>query len=172
MTKPKVLITGASGLIGGLVLRDLADRYDFSGLSRHAVAGIPYTEASVTDLEAVRRAVGGVDMVLHLAGETKNDDNWDDHFNVTAGGTINVLRAAAEASVRRVVFMSTRRVGRQPARFPRHDHGIQQGGRRGSRRGTADPTDRLAVRPDPAAVPCARSSPRDHVHARRHRRRS
>ena len=61
----------------------------------------------MTDLEAVRRAVAGQDMVLHLAGETKNDDNWDDHFQVTAGGTINVLRAAAEAGVKRVVFMST-----------------------------------------------------------------
>ena len=107
MTKPKVLVTGASGLIGGLVLRELADRYEFSGLSRHAVAGIPYTEAPITDLVAVRRAVAGMDMVLHLAGETKNDDDWDDHFNVTAGGTINVLRAAAEAGVRRVVVMST-----------------------------------------------------------------
>jgi NAD+ dependent glucose-6-phosphate dehydrogenase len=107
MTKQKVLVTGASGLVGGLVLRGLADRYEFSGLSRHAVDGIPYTVASVTDLAAVRRAVQGMDMVLHLAGETKNDDNWDDHFNVTAGGTINVLRAAADAGVQRVVFMST-----------------------------------------------------------------
>src|SRR5918994_3958075 len=107
MSKPKVLITGASGLVGGLVLRHLGDRYDFSGLSRHPVAGIPYTTASVTDLAAVRRAVDGMDMVLHLAGETKNADDWDDHFQVTAGGTINVFRAAAESGVRRVVFMST-----------------------------------------------------------------
>lgn len=107
MTKPSVLITGASGLIGGLVLRELADRYTFSGMSRHAVAGIPYTEASVADLGAVRRAVEGMDMVLHLAGETKNADDWDDHFQVTAGGAINVFRAAAEAGVQRVVFMST-----------------------------------------------------------------
>ena len=107
MVKPRVLVTGASGLVGGLVLRNLADRYEFSGLSRHAVAGIPYTEASVTDFEAVRRAVAGMDMVVHLAGQTKNIDNWDDHFQITAGGTLNVLRAAAEAGVRRVVFMST-----------------------------------------------------------------
>jgi len=107
VSKPKVLVTGASGLVGGLVLRDLADRYDFSGLSRHAVPGIPYTEAPITDREAVRTAVAGVEMVLHLAGETKNDDDWDDHFQITAGGTINVLRAAAEAGVRRVVVMST-----------------------------------------------------------------
>ncbi len=107
MAKPRVLVTGASGLVGGLVLRDLADRYEFSGLSRHAVAGIPYTEGSVTDSEAVGRAVAGMDMVVHLAGQTKNIDNWDDHFQITAGGTINVLRAAADAGVRRVVFMST-----------------------------------------------------------------
>jgi NAD+ dependent glucose-6-phosphate dehydrogenase len=107
MSRPKVLITGASGLIGGLVLRDLADRYEFSGLSRHAVEGIPYTEASVTDEAAVRRAVAGMDAVLHLAGETKNIDNWDDHFRVTAGGTINVMRAAADAGVKRTVFMSS-----------------------------------------------------------------
>ena len=105
--KPKVLVTGANGLIGGLVLGHLGDRYEFSGLSRHAVPGVPYTEASVTDLEAVRRATAGMDMVLHLAGETKNIDNWDDHFTVTAGGTVNVFRAAAEAGVSRVVFMST-----------------------------------------------------------------
>ena len=92
MTKPKVLVTGASGLIGGLVLGNLADRYEFSGLSRHAVPGIPYTEASITDRDGVRRAVAGQDMVLHLAGETKSLE-WDEQFEVTAGGTINVLRA-------------------------------------------------------------------------------
>lgn len=107
MAKPKVLITGASGLVGGLVRRDLSDRYDFSGLSRHRVDGIPYTEASVTDMAAVRQAVAGVDMVVHLAGQTKNIDDWDDHFQITAGGTINVLRASADAGVRRVVVMST-----------------------------------------------------------------
>jgi nucleoside-diphosphate-sugar epimerase len=68
--RPKVLITGANGLIGSLVRRDLSDKYEFSGLSRHAVEGIPYTVASVTDLDAVRRAVAGQDMVLHLGTTT------------------------------------------------------------------------------------------------------
>jgi nucleoside-diphosphate-sugar epimerase len=107
MDKPRVLITGANGLIGGLTIGGLSDKYQFSGLSRHPVEGIPYTVADITDLEAVRRAVAGQDMVLHLAGTTHNADNWDDHFRITAGGTINVLRASAEAGVKRVVFMST-----------------------------------------------------------------
>ena len=106
MSKPKVLVTGASGLIGGLVLGGLSDKYEFSGLSRHAVPGIPYTVGSITDRDAVRRAVAGQDMVLHLAGETQSLE-WDEQFEVTAGGTINVLRAAAAAGVGRFVLMST-----------------------------------------------------------------
>ena len=106
MTKPKVLVTGASGLIGGLVLGNLSDRYEFSGLSRHAVPGIPYTVGSITDRDAVRQAVAGQDMVLHLAGETQSLE-WDEQFEVTAGGTMNVLRAAAAAGVKRFVLMST-----------------------------------------------------------------
>ena len=68
--------------------------------------GIPYTVGSITDRDAVRRAVAGQDMVLHLAGETQSLE-WDEQFEVTAGGTINVLRAAAAAGVRRFVLMST-----------------------------------------------------------------
>ena len=97
MSKPKVLVTGASGLIGGLVLRGLARplRVQRPEPARGR-RGSPTPSASITDLDAVRRAVAGQDMVLHLAGETKNADDWDDHFEVTAGGTINVLRAAAD----------------------------------------------------------------------------
>lgn len=105
--RPKVLITGASGLIGGLVLRDLSERYDFSGLSRRPVSGIPHTRADITDREALRRACDGMDMVLHLAAETQDHDNWDRVMEVTIGGTLAMFRAAQEAGVRRVVFMST-----------------------------------------------------------------
>jgi nucleoside-diphosphate-sugar epimerase len=105
--RPKVLVTGASGLIGGLTIAQLGDKYEFSGLSRREVAGIPHTRADITDLEAVRRACQGVDMVLHLAAETQDDDDWDKVMASTIGGALNVYRAAQEAGVWRVVFMST-----------------------------------------------------------------
>jgi nucleoside-diphosphate-sugar epimerase len=104
--KPKVLITGASGLIGGLAIRDLSDKYEFSGLSRRPVAGIPHTLADITDFEAVRKASRGMDMVLHLAAETQDYDNFDKVVDVTMGGTLNMYRAAQEAGVKRVVFGS------------------------------------------------------------------
>jgi nucleoside-diphosphate-sugar epimerase len=104
--KPKVLVTGASGLIGQLVINGLGSRYAFSGLSRRAVEAIPSTQASITDFEAVRRACDGVDMVLHLAAETQDYDDWDKVVATTMGGTLNIFRAAHEAGVKRVVFAS------------------------------------------------------------------
>jgi len=104
--KPKVLITGVSGLIGRLVLRDLSGQYEFSGLSRRAVAGIPHTVANVTDFDAVRKASQGMDMVLHLAAETQDYDDFDKVVDVTMGGTLNMYRAAQGAGVKRVVFGS------------------------------------------------------------------
>src|SRR3569833_173236 len=104
--KPKVLVTGASGLIGQLTINGLANEYAFSGLSRRPVAGIPHVAASVTDFDAVRRACEGVDMVLHLAAETEDYNDWDKVMQVTMGGTLNVFRAAQEAGVKRVIFAS------------------------------------------------------------------
>ena len=106
MGRPRVLITGASGLLGGLARRDLAGRYEFSGLSRHPVAGMPYTQASITDMDGIRPAFAGMDAVLHL-GVSVDVDNWDEQMSVTAQGTLNVFRAAQEAGVPRVVFMSS-----------------------------------------------------------------
>ena len=106
MARPTVLVTGASGLIGGLVVGGLRDRYDFRGLSRHPIQGIPYTTASITDLGAIRPAFHGVDAVLHL-GVGIEEDDWDDQVAVTAIGTLNVFRAAQEAGVPRVVHMSS-----------------------------------------------------------------
>jgi nucleoside-diphosphate-sugar epimerase len=106
MERRKVLVTGASGLIGGLVLGNLSDRYEFSGLSRRPVPGIRHTQADVTDLDAIRPAFAGQDSVLHLAVSV-DVDNWDAQMDVTANGTLNVFRAAQEAGVGRVVFMSS-----------------------------------------------------------------
>ena len=65
MTKPKVLITGASGLIGRLTIENLSDKYEFSGLNRRPVAGIPSLQADINDAAAIKPAFQGMDMVLH-----------------------------------------------------------------------------------------------------------
>jgi NAD+ dependent glucose-6-phosphate dehydrogenase len=105
--RPSVLVTGASGLIGGLTISNLGQKYAFSGLSRRPVAGIPHIQADISDLDAVQRACRGVDMVLHLAAETQDYNDWDRVFESTMRGTVNVYQAAVEAGVKRVVFMSS-----------------------------------------------------------------
>ena len=51
MTQRKVLITGANGLVGGLTIKHLGDKYQFSGLARRNVTGIPHLSADITDAE-------------------------------------------------------------------------------------------------------------------------
>ena len=107
MPDKKVLITGSSGLIGGLVLAGLSEKYEFSGLSRRPTPGIPHTMTSITDAEAIRPAFEGIDTVLHLAaGTSGTTESWDIQMSLTAQGTLNVFEAAREADVKRVVFMS------------------------------------------------------------------
>ena len=109
MAKKKVLITGASGLIGGLTIAGLGDKYEFSGLSRRAVAGIPHLQADITDAEGIKPAFKGIHTVLHLAAATGGDEwlEWAPTMAKTVNGTLNVYEAAREAGVKRVVFMSS-----------------------------------------------------------------
>ena len=109
MPKKKVLITGASGLIGGLTIAALGDKYEFRGLSRRPVNGIPHWQADIIDADAIQPAFHGVHTVLHLAAANQEDDvyNWDTTMRGTVHGTLNVYEAAREANVRRVIHMSS-----------------------------------------------------------------
>ena len=106
MIKPKVLVTGSSGLVGQMTIAALKKKYDFSGLSRRPSEGIPSWEVDIVDAEAIKPAFKGQDMVLHLAAYC-GEDNWEDTMAVTVQGTLNVFRASQEAGIKRVVFMST-----------------------------------------------------------------
>lgn len=109
MNRPKVLITGASGLIAGLAIKQLSDKYEFSGVSRKPVAGIRHCQASITDVSAMRPAFDGMDAVLHLAAANGADEwqEWEPTMAVTIQGTLNVYEAAREAGVKRVVLASS-----------------------------------------------------------------
>src|SRR4051812_35587001 len=105
--KPKVLITGASGLIGRLTRERLGAAYAFSALNRRPVDGVPCLQADIADLTAIRPAFQGIETVLHLAAYTQDVHDWDGTMQITVNGTLNVFRAAQEAGVKRVVFVSS-----------------------------------------------------------------
>lgn len=109
MSRPKVLITGASGLIAGLAMKHLSDKYEFSGVSRRPVPGIVHCQANITDAAAMRPAFTGMDAVLHLAAANGADEwqEWAPTMAVTVQGTLNVYEAARDAGVTRVILASS-----------------------------------------------------------------
>ena len=101
-----ILVTGMSGLIGGVSGRELANRgYNVSALNRQDVPGFPTTQASITDLDAIRPAFDNIDCVVHMAAYLGPSD--DNQLSVNIEGTYYVFEAAKDAGVKRFVFGSS-----------------------------------------------------------------
>ena len=105
--KKKVLITGASGTIGTITRKGLAHKYDFSGLNRSPVEGIPNLQASIANFDAIVPAFEGIDTVVHLAAYTDDIFEWEGIKEVNIGGTYNVYELSRRHGVKRIVFAST-----------------------------------------------------------------
>ena len=105
--KPKVLVTGASGLIGGLIWKNLGHKYEFSGLNRSPLKEIPTTQADITNLNEIMPAFENIDMVVHMANHTKDANDWEKHSSVGMLGTRNVYEASRLNGVKRIVLGST-----------------------------------------------------------------
>lgn len=110
MTK-KVLITGSSGLIGGILMRALADSYELSGLDLRQDPQNPNVfPADITQpdqVEAVFERIPSLEYVIHLAGDARVDADWQSAFQNNIGGTKNVYAAAQRHGVRRIVYASS-----------------------------------------------------------------
>ena len=104
----KVLITGMSGLIGGLLKDHLqqAGGYELAALNRRHVDGVTSFQADITDLDAIKPAFEGQDVVVHLAAYLEGQD-WEGQHAGNVVGTYNVYEAARLAGVKRVVFASS-----------------------------------------------------------------
>lgn len=112
----RVLVTGASGLVGGNVARALAARGDEvvallrEGSRAPALDGIPHRRmpGDVRDRASVDRAMEGCAAVIHAAAVTST---WAaraaEMEAVNVEGTRNVLEAALGAGVRRAVHVSS-----------------------------------------------------------------
>lgn len=96
MSPRRVLVTGASGMLGGAVAELLRDRGDEVAAFQRRPAGIPGVEdrlGSLTDPAAVARAAEGRDAIVHLAAKVSISGPEDEYRAINIGGTENVLAA-------------------------------------------------------------------------------
>jgi uronate dehydrogenase len=103
-----VLVTGSAGYVGQTVCRELARRgHEVRGLDRVPTPGLrDFLVANVADPEAAREAVRGASVVVHLAAEP-NDCAFARLVGPNVVGLYNVMNAAREEGVERVVLAST-----------------------------------------------------------------
>ena len=108
-----VLVTGASGFLGGAVVRDLAAAgHEVRTFQRRpsGLAGEPGVTdvlGSVTDAAGLRAALVGVDAVVHLAAKVSLAGDPAEFEAVNVGGTSTLLDAMRDVGVARLVFVSS-----------------------------------------------------------------
>ncbi|MGA2967014.1 MAG: SDR family oxidoreductase [Terriglobales bacterium] len=131
----KYLVTGAAGFIGSSLVRALLDGGaqvrgidNFATGRRENLAEVltrmDFREADILDLEAMRRACEGVDYVLHEAAipsvpKSVLDPIASNRANID--GTVNVLVAARDAKVKRVVYAASSSVYGDTPTLPKHE---------------------------------------------------
>ncbi|MGE0501957.1 MAG: NAD-dependent epimerase/dehydratase family protein [Rhizobiaceae bacterium] len=113
--KRKVLITGAGGALGSLLVRAFRDRYELRVTTREPRAdglfdGLEVRYATLGDLGAMEALCEGIDTVVHLGGRSL-EDSWDEISRSNIDGAYAIFEAARRQRVRRLVYASSHHVG-------------------------------------------------------------
>ena len=109
-----ILITGATGLVGRQLVARLAEREDVVCLVRPARrvrqfapgVSVRVVSGDVDDVPTLRLAMHGVTSIVHLAAISRPYPRGRTVESVNIGGTQNVIEAAREVGVQRIVFVS------------------------------------------------------------------
>lgn len=127
------LVTGGSGFIGSNTVDELLRRREkvrvLDNLSTgrieniaHVRDKIDFVQADITNAEEIRPCFDGVDYVVHLAALPSVARSVEDPVstnNINVDGTLNVLVAARDAKVKRLVFAGSAAVYGDNPELPR-----------------------------------------------------
>ena len=117
----RYVVTGGAGFIGSNTVDELVKRGhsvvvldDLSAGKEENLAEIrnkiTFIKGSITDIETVRKAMHEAEYVLHLAARTSVPRSVKDPIEsnrINIDGTLNVLVAARDAKVKRIVYAAS-----------------------------------------------------------------
>jgi len=138
---PNFLVTGGAGFIGSNIVRALLNRGDtvrvldnlstgkpenlnFSDVAPDLVNNLETVEGDITDLDTCRGALDGVEYVLHQAAipsVPRSIAQPRESNQANVDGTLNLLLAARDGGVKRLVFASSSAVYGDSPGFPRKE---------------------------------------------------
>ncbi|MBL7016443.1 MAG: SDR family oxidoreductase [Kiritimatiellales bacterium] len=114
----RVLVTGGAGFIGSHIVEHFQGKAEVrvldnlrSGYLKN-LAGLEheFIEGSITDRDAVRKAVAGVDYIFHMAAMISVPESMEkpvECVEINTTGTLIVLEEAAKAGVKKLCFSSS-----------------------------------------------------------------
>jgi len=112
----RVLVTGATGLIGGRLIERLREHpgvslralvRDPAKAERLRALSVEIAIGDVTRPETLGEALAGCHVVVHCAARVTERGSWEEFWRSNVEGTRHVLEAAARAGVERFVHMSS-----------------------------------------------------------------
>jgi UDP-glucose 4-epimerase len=129
----RFVVTGGAGFIGSNTVDELVRRGasvvvldDLSAGNEENLAEIrnkiTFIKGSITDIEVVRKAMHEAEYVLHLAARTSVPRSVKDPIEtnrINIDGTLNVLVAARDAKVKRIVFAASSSAYGETATLPK-----------------------------------------------------
>jgi len=132
---PRYLVTGGAGFIGSNIVEELVKRRarvkvldslitgNLNNIS-HFRKDIEFIKGDIRDERTVRKALKGVDYVIHQAALRSVPESVDDPFtnnDINISGTLNILMESKKAGVQRVVYASSSAVYGDTKKFPQKE---------------------------------------------------
>jgi nucleoside-diphosphate-sugar epimerase len=119
----RILVTGATGFIGGAVVRRLLqEKRSVRAMTRRieragdlGKLGAEVVMGDLGDEDLLERAVEGCALVVHTAAQVDDKPTRTEYEGPNVGGTENILIAAQRAGVKRFVYLSSIAVFGLPA---------------------------------------------------------
>src|SRR3989344_6305114 len=110
MKMQKVLVTGGTGFVGKSLVEKLSKNYKVRVLARkkQEISGVEIFEGNLLDENDVKKSLGSVDIVVHLAAMILGDEKEIYSFNVKS--TENLVNEAIKNRIKKFVFLSSENV--------------------------------------------------------------